>query len=94
MRLPTPPEIEEAPELLALASVHSDLELMMRALVAAHPELIDEEPSGSDHASPLLPLAENIVATTANLQRLLDRYAEIERSLARERRGALDHLSF
>ena len=94
MRLPTPPEIADAPELATVASVHAELELLMRVLVAANPEIGDDEPADLDHVSPLLRPALAILCTAVELQRLLDAYRDVARQLADKRFAALDDSDF
>ena len=44
-RTPTPDDLAHAPELAILAALESVLELVVRALVCAHPELADPDPA-------------------------------------------------
>ena len=90
MRLPTPPEIANAPELATLASVHSALELMARALVAANPELVDQEQPTTADSSPMLDLARRLILHEAELQELIELYADRLAQLDRERSDVTD----
>lgn len=91
MKLPTPPQIAHAPELAALAAADHALELMWRSLVAAHPELVDQEASPLASRTPVLHLASELVHRAASLQGLLRRYA---RSLDRELLNDIDDVTF
>jgi hypothetical protein len=78
---PTPDEIDEAPELALLALLDTHLELLLRALVAAHPALIDRNrPSWRRDTSPAYRAAETLAARSA---RLLRAVAVYRRAIAR-----------
>ena len=77
MRLPTPPEIADAPELAALASADRALELMSRSLVAAHPELVNQEASDAAEPHRLREEAEVLIRHAAALGKLIERYARL-----------------
>lgn len=66
-----PADLIAAPELASLAIVEHALHSALIALVAAHPTLVDladlDEPSS-------LRLARRLIAATAALERVLDRY--------------------
>lgn len=73
--LPTPDEIAHAPELVALHALEEILELTLRALVAAHPELTDAEaPFWAREASRATRKAEHVVAIAHRLQQHLRAY--------------------
>jgi hypothetical protein len=75
MRLPTPRQIAEAPEIVILRALELETELAIRALIAAHPELEGHEvpywaggPSGSRAT------ARKIVAGAIRLQTAIEAY--------------------
>ena len=88
MRLPTPPEIANAPELAMLASVHDALELLTRALVAANPGLVDQEQRPTADSSPMLGLARRLILHEAELRELIELYADRLAQLGRDRGDA------
>ena len=83
MRIPTPPELTEAPELGSLAMAHAALELMDSALFAAHPALHQEDEClPMEDSSPLLDLTWEICLVLMDLQGLIDSYADRIEALA------------
>ena len=76
MRLPTPPEIADTPELAVLASAQSALELMGRALVAANPELVNQDAPEVAEPPPLLDAAQALIRHAAETEELIERYVE------------------
>ena len=91
MRLPTPPEIADAPELAALAGADHALEMMRRALIAANPELLDQEFTPASGPALLPDLALDLISHAAALTKLIERYAE---RIDRERATSLDDVTF
>ena len=85
MRRPTPPEIAEAPELAMLAAAHDALELMARALVAANPELVQQEQRPTADSHPMLGLARQLILHEAKLRDSIDLYAARLSQLHRDR---------
>jgi hypothetical protein len=76
-RMPTPDNLVEAPELAILAALESTLELVVRALICAHPELADpERPYWLRHASRMATAAENVVDQSADMKQALIAYRE------------------
>jgi hypothetical protein len=74
-RLPTPDQIAEVPELAILAALEDTLDLALRALVAAHPQLANPEtPFWARDASPARGAADRILAAALRLARALRRY--------------------
>ena len=89
-RLPTPGEIADAPELAILVALDEILDLMLRALVAAHPELADPEaPFWIPEPPRPTRKASDVVATAQRLQRHLRAYRSAIR-LARDQRLETD----
>lgn len=72
--LPTPPELAQAPELALVAVLEYVLEITVRALLAAHPQLCDDERPYWIPQPPSSVIAEAIVSTVDALQRALDDY--------------------
>jgi len=91
VRLPTPPEIADAPELAALESADHALELVYRSLVAANPELVDQEPRAAAEPPPLLELASDLIHRAAALQALIALYVE---QLDSDRLSGFDDVTF
>jgi len=74
-RFPTPPEIADVPELAILAALEDLLDLTLRALLAAHPQLSDSECSDRlRDPSPAQAAADRIVTAANPLARALDAY--------------------
>ena len=74
-RPPAPEPLDEAPELAILAALDHTLELALRALVAAHPQLGDTEcPAWARDPSPARYAAERILATATPLATAIDAY--------------------
>ena len=87
---PTPDEIADAPELALLQALDPILELVPRALVAAHPELADPEaPYWVREASPTTRKADDILAAAHRLQHHLRAY-RLAITLARDQRLEVD----
>ncbi len=75
--LPTPGQIANTPELAMLATLQHGLELTLRAIIAAHPDLDDPdrpywatEPSRTQHA------AQRLLVQISLLQALTQEYVE------------------
>jgi hypothetical protein len=74
-RVPTPDDLERAPELAILAALDHTLELATAALVCAHPELRDpERPYWLASPTRSLALATSLLRRTHGLQRALHAY--------------------
>lgn len=74
-RIPTPDELADAPESALLHALDEILDLVPRALVAAHPELGDPEaPFWVRETSRSARKAEDIVATAYRLQQHIRAY--------------------
>jgi len=74
---PTPDELVEAPELAVLALLDTNLELALRALVAAHPALADlDPPPWTLEPSPSGRAAEILLASTKRLHQALETYRD------------------
>jgi hypothetical protein len=74
-RLPTPAELDEAPELAILAALDDTLETALRALVAAHPQLGDSEcPAWARTTSAASDAADRILSASKPLANALDAY--------------------
>lgn len=75
-RLPTPPELEQAPELAVLVALDSTLEIAACAVRVAHPE-IDEDPECPYWvAGPEGLAAEKLLELIDLLRAAIDRYRE------------------
>jgi hypothetical protein len=73
--LPTPAELDEAPELAILAALDDTLETALRALVAAHPQLGDSEcPAWVRRTSAASAAADRILHASKRLAHALDAY--------------------
>lgn len=70
--VPTPPEIDESPELAILASLNCALEMTDCALVAAYRELFDDE--RREPLSPSAVCAAEILETTDRLRTSISKY--------------------
>ncbi|TFG92250.1 MAG: hypothetical protein E4H11_09675 [Myxococcales bacterium] len=76
-RTPTPNDLADAPELAILAALDQTLDLVVRALVCAYPELADPEcPGWLRQASRLAAAAETLVEHTTDMQQALRAYRE------------------
>jgi hypothetical protein len=76
-RTPTPDDLAHAPELAILAALDRTLDLVVRALVCAHPEIADSErPYWLRQASPVVTAAETLVEQTADIKQTLIAYRE------------------
>ena len=74
-RIPTPDELAHHPELALLHALDAILDLVPRALVAAHPELGDPDaPSWARENSRSVPKPDPILATAHRLQRYIRAY--------------------
>jgi hypothetical protein len=74
---PTPEELVEAPELAVLALLDTNLELALRALVAAHPALGDpDRPPWTFEPSPSSRAAEIFLASAKRLHQALETYRD------------------
>lgn len=74
-RIPTPDELAHYPELALLHALDAILDLVPRALVAAHPELGDPDaPSWARETSRNVRNADPILATAHRLQRHIRAY--------------------
>ena len=74
---PTPEELGDAPELAVLALLDANLELALRALVAAHPALGDpDRPAWTLDHSPSGRAAETFLARAKGLHRALETYRD------------------
>ena len=89
-RIPTPSELEDAPELALLHALREILDLVPRTLVAAHPELGDPDaPFWVREASRATRKANDLVATAHRLQQHLRAYRAAI-TLARDQRVESD----
>jgi hypothetical protein len=82
---PSPPEIDRAPEVALLAVLDLALDVAMAAVVAAHPNLVDDEPFYRQLHRPEMKAADAILTRAGRLRDALDRY---RRALAALRAGA------
>jgi hypothetical protein len=71
---PTPQELARWPELAVLAWLHYGLDLTVRALVAAYPELDDPERPHWLPRSPAAPAAQCVLTHADALSRAVTRY--------------------
>jgi hypothetical protein len=72
--LPTPPELDQAPELALIAVLEITLEITVRALVAAHPQLCEHQRPYWIPQTPSSTIAQVIVSTVDSLQQSLHDY--------------------
>jgi len=73
--LPTPAELDEAPELAILAALDDTLAIALRALVATYPQLGDSEcPAWVREASAASDAADRILRASKRLAHALDAY--------------------
>lgn len=95
-RIPTPDDLECAPELAILAALDHTLELATAALVCAQPELCDpERPYWLGCPTRSLTLAKTLVRRTHGLQRAIRAYRKaLEIRPRREESPHLDDLDF
>jgi hypothetical protein len=71
-RMPTPDDLVDAPELAILAALDQTLDLVVRALVCAHPELADpQRPYWLRQASRMATAAETLVNQTDKMKHAL-----------------------
>ncbi len=76
-RTPTPEDLVDAPELALLAALERTLDLVVRALVSAHPELADpERPYWLRQASRMPTAAATLVDQSAEMKQALVVYRE------------------
>jgi hypothetical protein len=74
-RIPTPDDLDRAPELAILAALEHTLELAARALACAHPELRDPDSPNSHRPNPPgLAIANTLARRSRALQRALRTY--------------------
>ena len=74
-RIPTPDDLDDAPELAILAALDHTLELAASALACAHPELLDpERPYWLGSPTRAVTTAQTLVCRTRRLQRALRAY--------------------
>lgn len=74
---PTPEELEDAPELAVLALLDANLEIALRALVSAHPQLADpDRPAWTLDQSPSGRAAKTFLARAKGLHRALETYRD------------------
>ena len=74
-RPPTPQELVDAPELAILAALDDTLVLALRALVAAHPQLVDPEcPHWARDGSAERHAADRILTASATLSTAIEEY--------------------
>lgn len=71
-RLPLPPQIMNDPERAILAALEVTLEIAVNALVAAHPELCDD--NFPDRAGPAARWADRVINATSKMQEVLAGY--------------------
>ena len=76
-RIPTPDDLAHAPELAILTALESVMELVVRALVCAHPKLADpERPYWLGQASRVTTAAETVVDQSVGMKQALIAYRE------------------
>lgn len=74
-RPPTPQELADVPELAILAALDATLALALRALVAAHPQLVDPEcPHWARDVSAERDAAERILTASVPLSTAIEEY--------------------
>jgi hypothetical protein len=95
-RIPTPDDLDRAPELAILAALDHTLELATTALVCAHPELCDpERPYWLGSPTRSLTLAKTLIHRIHGLQRAIRAYRRAEKiSREPEHSADLDDLDF
>ena len=92
-RLPTPPELDSAPEMAILAVLPVLLDLALSALVVANPELTDSDPPYVH--PPRVRCARAIVRRVARLENALSAYRRaIDRDAAHEHHDFTDDMPF
>jgi len=75
---PTPQQLVDAPELAILAALDDILTLALRALVAAHPQLIDPEcPYWARDGSAERDAAERILTASSLLSTSIEQYCRV-----------------
>ncbi len=72
--LPTPPEIEQAPEIALLSVLQRTLDVTVYALLAIHPYLTADEPCYRHLDLPEINAADAVLAHAHRLRDALDRY--------------------
>jgi hypothetical protein len=83
-RLPTPDELDDAPQLAIVAALDQILDLTLRTLVSLHPQLGDAEcPHWVRDVSPASEAADRILAAARPLADALEAY----RGVVAARRG-------
>lgn len=97
---PTPPEIDRAPEVALLAVLDHALDVVATAIVAAHPNLLDDEPFYRHLDRPELKAADAILTRARRLRDALHRYRRVIAALhasaetTPEAPGGLDEIPF
>jgi hypothetical protein len=71
----SPQEVSDAPELLALVTLDTNIWTLQVALIAAFPELIDEWARQTD--GPTLRAAQRLFRGAATLERAITRYRKV-----------------
>jgi hypothetical protein len=75
--MPTPDDLDDAPELAILAALDWTLDLVVRALVCAYPELTDpERPYWLCQASRRTTAAQTLVDQAADMKQAITAYRE------------------
>jgi len=94
-RIPTPEDLDRAPELAILAALDPTLELAAAALVAAHPELCDpERPAWLGAPTRSAAIAQSLMRKAHGLQRATRDYRRAVEIPPREDPADLDDLEF
>jgi hypothetical protein len=94
-RIPTPDDLDRAPELAILAALAHTLELAATALVCAHPDLCDpERPSWLAARTRSVAIAESLMSRARGLQHALRDYRRAVEIPLREDPPDLDDLDF
>jgi len=75
--LPSPSDIADDPELAILAALQHTLELTTRALLAAHPELTDDERPAWIPSPPTASVADLIITLANTLSCALQHYRQL-----------------
>jgi hypothetical protein len=71
---PTPPEIDRAPEIALLAVLDHALDTAAAAVIAAHPNILDDEPLYRRLDRPEMKAADAILTRARRLRDALDQY--------------------
>jgi hypothetical protein len=75
---PTPPEYDQAPELATLAILAGTLDAVSMVILAANPELLDDQPQPYWRPHPpTAPAAENILRQIDRLRRAVHTYRQV-----------------